>query len=267
MGENLVLDLGGRVAVITGGSGGLGLAVAKELNGLGAHVILLGRSLDKLNKAASQIDSTDGSSSVYACDVSNEDSLAQAAQKIFAAHSNVDILVTCAAAAASGGKFEESTLSEWHSLLSIDLDGVYLACRIFGKSMIKQTYGRIVNLTSFHNIATYPYRSGYNAAKSGVEGLSRALAVEWGHYGITVNTVAPGPILTPRTEWFLSQDEANLDGMLSRTPNVRVGKLEDVSSTVAFLVSSEAKHINGQQIVIDGGWTKNAWWGNHTNLT
>jgi glucose 1-dehydrogenase len=90
--------------------------------------------------------------------------------------------------------------------------------------------------------------------------------VEWGHYGITVNTVAPGPILTPRTEWFLSQDEANLDGMLSRTPNVRVGKLEDVSSTIAFLVSSEAKHINGQQIVIDGGWTKNAWWGNHTGL-
>ena len=179
-----MLDLGGRVAVITGGSGGLGLAVAKELNGLGAHVILLGRSLDKLNEAASQIDSTGGSSSVYACDVSNEDSLAQAAQKIFAAHSNVDILVTCAAAPAAGGKFEESTLGEWHSLLSIDLDGVYLACRIFGKSMIDQAYGRIVNLTSFHNIATYPYRSGYNAAKSGVEGLSRALAVEWGHYGI-----------------------------------------------------------------------------------
>ena len=261
-----MLDLIERVAVITGGSGALGLAVAKELNGLGAHVILLGRSLDKLNDAMSQIESTSGSTSSYACDVSNEDSLEQAAEQIFNAHSSVDILVTCAASPAAGGKFEESSLEEWHSLLSIDLDGVYLACRIFGKSMIDQSFGRIINFTSFHNIATYPFRSGYNAAKSAVEGLSRALAVEWGHHGITVNTVAPGPILTPRTEFFLSQDEANLDGMLSRTPNVRVGKLEDVSTTVAYLASSEAKHINGQQIVIDGGWTKNAWWGSHADL-
>lgn len=266
MGENIMLDLSGRVAVITGGSGALGLAVAKELNGLGAHVILLGRSFDNLSEASSQIDSTSGSSSFYSCDVSNEDSLAQTAKKIYAVHPAVDILVTCAASPAAGGKFEESSLDEWRSLLATDLDGVYLACRIFGKSMIEKSYGRIVNLTSFHNIATYPYRSGYNAAKSGVEGLSRALAVEWGHYGVTVNTVAPGPILTPRTEFFLSQDEANLDGMLSRTPNIRVGKIEDVSATIAFLVSSEAKHINGQQIVIDGGWTKNAWWGNQTEL-
>lgn len=265
MGENIVLDLVGRVAVITGGSGALGLAVGKELAELGAHVILLGRSLDRLNEATSEIN-VSGSSSSYVCDVSNEDSLNQVAEKIFAAHSCVDILVTCAAAPAAGGKFEESSLEEWRSLLSIDLDGVYLACRIFGKSMIENSYGRIVNFTSFHNIATYPYRSGYNAAKSAVEGLSRALAVEWGHHGITVNMVAPGPILTPRTEFFLSQDEANLEGMLSRTPNVRVGKLEDVSSAVAYLVSSEAKHINGQQIVIDGGWIKNAWWGSHANL-
>lgn len=217
-----MLDLSGRVAVITGGSGALGLGVAKELNGLGAHVILLGRSVDKLNKALSQINSTSGSSSFYECDVGNEDSLEQAAKKIYDAHPTVDILVTCAAGPAAAGKFEESSFDEWRSLLATDLDGVYLACRIFGKSMIEQTYGRIVNLTSFHNIATYPYRTGYNAAKSGVEGLSRALAVEWGHYGITVNTVAPGPILTPRTEWFLSQDKANLDGMLSRTPNVKL---------------------------------------------
>ena len=132
--------------------------------------------------------------------------------------------------------------------------------------MVRQKYGRIVNFTSFHNVATYPYRAGYNTVKSGVEGLSRALAVEWGHYGVTVNTVAPGPILTPRTEWFLGQDPANLAGMLSRTPNTRIGELGDVSSMVAYLVSSEARHINGQQIVIDGGWTKNAWWGNHTHL-
>tara|TARA_Y100000816_G_scaffold286166_1_gene266873 strand:+ start:1115 stop:1900 length:786 start_codon:yes stop_codon:yes gene_type:complete len=261
-----MLDLNGRVAVITGGSGALGFAVAQELNSLGAKVILLGRSSKKLKDKINNIDTNETSSTYYTCDVSDEASLMKIAKEIFQLHSKVDILVTCAAAPASGGKFEESSLDEWHSLLSTDLDGVYLACRIFGKSMIEQSYGRIVNFTSFHNVGTYPYRSGYNAAKSAVEGLSRALAVEWGHYGITVNTVAPGPILTPRTEFFLNQDKSNLEGMLSRTPNVRLGNLEDVSSTVAFLVSSQAKHINGQQIVIDGGWTKNTWWGNHVDL-
>lgn len=259
-------DLEGRVAVITGGSGALGLGVANELQDLGAHVILLGQSKEKLAKASKSINSDFGSNSFYSCDVSDENSLIQTSKKIFSEHAKVDILVTCAAAPATGGKFEDSNLEEWRSLFAIDLDGVYLACRIFGKSMINQSYGRIVNFTSFHNVATYPYRTGYNSVKSAVEGLSRALAVEWGHLGVTVNMVAPGPISTPRTEFFLSQDEANLKGMLSRTPNVRIGKIEDVSSAVAFLVSSEAKHINGQQIVIDGGWSKNSWWGDYADL-
>lgn len=262
-----MFDLTGRTAVITGGSGALGLAAAKALHELGAHVVLLGRSAEKLAAAVAQIGPADAArASFQACDVADEASLTQAAQAILAARSKVDILVTCAAASAASGRFETTSLAEWRSLLSTDLDGVFLACRLFGPSMIAQGHGRIINLTSFHNVATYPFRTVYNTAKSGVEGLSRALAVEWGHHGITVNTVAPGPIMTPRTEWFLSQDERNKDGMLSRTPAVRIGGLEDVSSTIAFLASDEARHINGQQIVIDGGWTKNAWWGNHTSL-
>ena len=261
-----MFNLADRIAVITGGGGALGLAVAKALHSLGAHVILLGRSSEKLSEASSQIDVTSSRISFYACDVASEKQLAQTYAHILSTHSRMDILVTCAAAAAASGKFEDTSLEQWRSLLTIDLDGVFLACRTFGRAMIEQGHGRIVNLTSFHNVATYPYRSIYNAAKSGVEGLSRALAVEWGHHGITVNTVAPGPILTPRTHWFLGQDPENKTGMLSRTPNVRIGELDDVSSTIAFLVSDEAKHINGQQIVIDGGWTKNAWWGRHTDL-
>jgi NAD(P)-dependent dehydrogenase (short-subunit alcohol dehydrogenase family) len=266
LGEDLVFDLSGRVAVITGGGGALGLAVAQALHSQGAHVILLGRSSDKLMEALSQFAVATDRSSSYACDVASEDSLSQTYELILEKHSKIDILVTCAAAGAASGKFEDTSLAQWRDLLAIDLDGVFLACRTFGRSMITQGHGRIVNLTSFHNVATYPYRVIYNAAKSGVEGLSRALAVEWGHHGVTVNTVAPGPILTPRTQWFLNQDHGNKTGMLSRTPNGNIGELVDVSSTIAFLVSDEAKHINGQQIVIDGGWTKNAWWGSHTDL-
>lgn len=261
-----MFNLSGRTAVITGGGGALGLAAAKALHGLGAQVVLLGRSSERLETALAQIEPACGRASFQVCDVTDEASLTQAACTILARYAKVDILVTCAAVSAASGKFESTTLEQWRSLLSTDLDGVFLACRIFGQSMIDQKYGRIVNLTSFHNVATYPYRTMYNTAKSGVEGLSRALAVEWGHLGITVNTVAPGPVMTPRTEWFLSQDERNKAGMLSRTPNMRIGSLDDVSSTIAFLVSDEAMHVNGQQIVIDGGWTKNAWWGSHIEL-
>ncbi len=261
-----MFQLDNRVAVITGGAGAIGLSIAETLHSLGAHVILLGRSLEKMEQALAQFDPESIRSSHFVCDVSDENSLVAVYEQIISAQAKIDILVTCAAAPAISGKLEDTSIEQWRSLLATDLDGVFLASKIFGKSMITRQYGRIVNLTSFHNVATYPFRTVYNAAKSGVEGFSRALAVEWGHYGITVNTVAPGPILTPRTKWFLAQDVNNEAGMLSRTPNVRIGDLSDVSSTVAFLVSDEAKHINAQQIVIDGGWSKNAWWGRHTDL-
>ena len=261
-----MFDLRNRTAVITGGGGSLGQNIAETLHHLGAHVVLLGRSAEKVEQTRSKIDPDGKRSDCFACDVSDEASLAEVCRQIIATRSKVDILVTCAAAPAAAGKLENTSTDEWRSVLSIDLDGVFLSCKTFGRSMIEQRYGRIVNMTSFHNVATYPFRTVYNAAKSGVEGFSRALAVEWGHHGITVNTVAPGPIITPRTKWFLSQDPNNEAGMLSRTPTVRIGDVSDVSSTVAFLVSSEAKHVNAQQIVVDGGWTANAWWGRHTDL-
>lgn len=261
-----MFDLSNRTAVITGGAGSLGLAIAETLLHLGAHVVLLGRSAEKAEQALLKFDPDGKRSDYHACDVSDEASLAGVYRQIIAARSKIDILVTCAAAPAAAGKLEDTGMDQWRSVLSTDLDGVFLSCKTFGRSMIEQRYGRIVNLTSFHDVATYPFRTVYNAAKSGVEGFSRALAVEWGHYGITVNTVAPGPILTPRTKWFLAQDASNEAGMLSRTPTVRIGAVSDVSSTVAFLVSGEARHVNAQQIVVDGGWTANAWWGRHTDL-
>jgi NAD(P)-dependent dehydrogenase (short-subunit alcohol dehydrogenase family) len=266
LGKDLMFDLRDRTAVITGGAGSLGLGIAGALHHLGAHVVLLGRSAEKSEQALQKLDPDRKRSDCYACDVSDEASLAAVYRQIIAGRSKVDILVTCAAAPAASGKLENTTIDQWRSVLATDLDGVFLSCKTFGQSMIEQRYGRIVNLTSFHDVATYPFRTIYNAAKSGVEGFSRALAVEWGHHGITVNTVAPGPIVTPRTKWFLSQDPNNEAGMLSRTPTVRIGDISDVSSTVAFLVSGEAKHVNAQQIVVDGGWTANAWWGRHTDL-
>ena len=262
-----MFSLKGHSAIITGGGGSLGIACAKALVEMEADVVLMGRSEDKLLSARKQVqDKRAGHIECLVCDVTDEDSLNAASVQLSNKGIQSDILVTAAAVSAASKPFQELTLADWRAATSTDLDGVFLACKVFGTVMAKAGFGRIINLTSFHSVATYPYRVPYNAAKAGVEGLSRALAVEWGHLGVTVNTVAPGPILTPRTQWFIDQDQSNLPGMLSRTPNKRLGTSSDIGAAVAFLASSEAGHINGQRLVIDGGWTTNAWWGDHQRL-
>jgi len=259
-----MIKLDGKTAVITGAGSGIGLTVSETLFNLGARVVLIARTEKNVKSVAERLDIKLSRVSYYVCDVRNEESLAGVRDVITSNLGKIDILVTCAAAPALSGPSETLSLADWRSVLEVDLDGVFLTCKIFGAPMIENRYGRIVNLTSFHTIATYPQRVAYNAAKSGVEGLTRALAVEWGKYGLTVNAVAPGPIRTPRTSWFLSQSPEVESGMLGRTPTVKIGETKDVAALVAFLVSEEARHINGQQIVIDGGWTKSAWWGTYT---
>ncbi|MDP3014639.1 MAG: SDR family oxidoreductase [Candidatus Subteraquimicrobiales bacterium] len=257
------MNLNEKIAVITGAGSGIGASVAEKLFNLNAKVALVAKSDKNVKNVTEKLDSSFKNANYHVCDVRNENSLIEVRDKILEKWKKIDILVTCAAAPAASGNTEELSFENWKKVLDTDLDGVFLSNKIFGSSMIKNRYGRIVNMTSFHTIATYPYRAAYNAAKSGVEGLTRALAVEWGKYGITVNAVAPGPIKTPRTLWFLSQNPDNEAGMIGRTPTARIGETEDVAALIAFLVSDEAKHINGQNIVIDGGWTKNAWWGTH----
>ncbi len=257
------MDLKGKIAVVTGASGAIGSSISEELLKLNAKVVLMGRTEKKLKKLAERLDKNLKNILYYSCDVGNEESLSKIKDFVLEKWERIDILVTCSAAPSFSERTEKLNFDDWRKILSLDLDGVFLSCKVFGAEMIKNRYGRIVNLTSFHTVATYPERAAYNAAKSGVEGLTRALAVEWGKYGIAANTVAPGPILTPRTEWFLSQNSDNKNGMIGRTPNARLGTTEDVAYLVAFLVSDQSSHINGQQIVVDGGWTKSAWWGKY----
>ena len=256
-------DLKDKVAVITGAGSGIGAAVAETFYNLKASVALIAKSEKNVKKVAKGLDRDLSRTNYFICDVRNEGQLSEVNKRIIDKWGKVDILVTCAAAPATSGKTESLSFEDWKSVLDTDLDGVFLSCKVFGSNMLRNRYGRIINMTSFHTIATYPERAAYNAAKSGVEGLTRALAVEWGSYGITVNAVAPGPIKTPRTSWFLSQSPEVEANMIERTPNARIGETEDVTALIAFLASYEAKHINGQNIVIDGGWTKCAWWGGH----
>jgi NAD(P)-dependent dehydrogenase (short-subunit alcohol dehydrogenase family) len=253
----------GQSAFITGAGSGIGRASAEALAREGAHVGLMARNAKNLDEIAASIRAAGGQATVVTGDVADEADVDRAVTEFVRVAGRLDALVTCAAAGPASGATEALKLDDWRRVLDIDLTGVFLSCRAAARTMLPAGYGRIVNLASFHVIGTYPQRAAYVAAKSGVVGLTQALAVEWAGRGVTANAVAPGPIRTPRTSWFMSQDPANEAGMVGRTPSGRVGDLEDVVEVICFLASKGARHVNGQTITVDGGWTKNAWWGKH----
>ncbi len=249
--------------VVTGAGRGIGLAVAESFARRGITVAALARSMSGIGPLAEKFDNI----TAFEVDVTDEDSVGDTAKKVRRGLGVARALVTCAAAPAASGPSEHVSLHDWNSVIDCDLTGTFLVNRDFGAGMVEARYGRIVNVTSFHTVATYPERAAYVAAKSGVEGLVSALAVEWGGRGVTVNSVAPGPIRTPRTQFFLDANPENEAGMIGRTPIGRIGEVEDVVAAIEFLTSPKAGFITGQRLVVDGGWTRNAWWGRHQLVT
>ena len=251
----------GQVALVTGAGRGIGRATAEALATDGASVVLAARGRPEIEAVAGGINSRGGAAVAVPADIGRPESIKALVDETVKRFGRLDVLVTAAAAPPAIGPSESLALEAWKSVIALDLTGTFLTCQAAGRVMLEQRYGRIVNLSSFHVFGTYPQRAAYVSAKAGVVGLTQALAVEWGGRGVTVNSVAPGPIRTPRTTWFLSNDPTSEAGMLGRTPTGRLGEPEEVAGAILFLASREAGHINGQTLVLDGGWTKNAWWG------
>lgn len=237
----------GKVAIVTGGARGIGLAIATRLAAGGARVALADVDGVAAQVAANVID---GEATGVALDVTNPDQWAQAIEDLNAHWGPVSILVNNAGIAGQNATTWEHTLEEWNKVLSIDLTGVFLGCRAAVPGMIDAGYGRIVNVASIAGKEGNPNAAPYSAAKAGVIGLTKSLAKEVATKGILVNAVTPAVIAT---EILQQLTQEHIDYMTSRIPMGRVGQPEEVAELVSFLASDRVSFSTGAVFDISGG--------------
>lgn len=250
------------MAIVTGAGRGIGRAVAHALGGRGARVALLARTADEIGRVGEELRSRPGTAktAALACDVTDARSVAAAVAGAEEALGPADILVNGAGEALSA-PFVKTDDALWNRLLAVNLTGTFLVTRQVATGMIARGSGRIVNIASVAGLTGAPYIAAYAAAKHGVVGLTRALAQELARSGITVNAVCPGYVDTSMTDRSIAKI-ASKTGMsepearavlAARSPQNRMMTVEEIAAMVVFLVTDEARGINGQSIVIDGG--------------
>jgi NAD(P)-dependent dehydrogenase (short-subunit alcohol dehydrogenase family) len=238
------MKLHNRTALITGASRGLGRAMAKALAAEGAKLILAARDREKMEAVAAEA----GGATVIVADVTNESDVAALAEQA----GPVDILINNAGINIRK-KLVDFTLTEWHSVQDTNLTSVFLVSRAFIPKMMGKGYGRIINMSSIMGHVSLAERSAYSATKTGLLGLTRALALELAAEAITVNCISPGPFGTEMNTRIMNDPQLNAQ-FLAGIPLGRWGKVEEVGALAAYLCSEEAGFITGTDVVIDGGW-------------
>ena len=249
-------DLKGQVAVVTGASTGLGLQMAKAFASQGANLVLLARRMNLLEENAKAITAEYGVEVLpYACDITDTEKVKAAVAATMERFGRVDILVNNAGTGATGPA-EEITDEQFKHEMNIDLFGTFICAREFGKEMIKAQYGRIINIASMYGLVgnLIVGSAPYHAAKGGVVNFTRALAAEWGKYGITVNSICPGYFYTDLTTETLDSDFFQ-DIAKRSIPMARYGRSGELDSCALFLASPASTYVTGQNIAVDGGYT------------
>lgn len=247
-----LFSLTGRLAVVMGGTSGLGRALAVGLANAGADVVATGRRQALVEEAAAEIESLGRKTIRQTVDASNRSSIDQLRDQIMKEFGRVDILVNSA-----GQIFRKPTHeiaeSEWNNLMDVNLTGTLRACQSFYEPLLGSGRGRVINIASLNSFVSLLEVTAYAASKSGVLGLTRSLAVEWASKGINVNAIAPGVFRTELNSGLLDGTERGRE-LLMRTPMKRFGRIPEVVGAALLLASDASSFITGQTIAVDGGF-------------
>jgi NAD(P)-dependent dehydrogenase (short-subunit alcohol dehydrogenase family) len=242
--------LEGKIAVVVGGTLGIGRAIALGLARAGANVVASSRSQQAVDEAAQEIAALNVRTLAVASDVSSRASLEHLHDAVAKEFGHIDILVNSAGITRRIPTLE-CTEDIWNNIMNINLGGTLRACQVFGRCMIERNYGRIINIASMATMLAFYEVAAYGASKAAVGALTRSLAVEWAPHGVLVNAIAPGIIPTALNRELLDSPRGH--ELLARTPMGRFGAPEELVGIAVYLASDESSYTTGQVIVVDGG--------------
>jgi gluconate 5-dehydrogenase len=251
-----LFDLTGRVAIVSGGSIGLGRQMAEGLSEMGANLVLCARKKERCEQAAEELRALGVQALALACDVRDRAAIQAVVDATLASFGRIDILVNNAGVSWAA-PVEEMTLEQWDKVLSTNLTGTFLFCQAAGKAMLEQRSGKIINVASVAGLggASAELQAiGYHASKGGVIAFTKDLACKWAPHNIQVNAIAPGWFPTHMSDWVIQHRK---DSLLPKIPLGRFGGDDDLKGAAVFLASPASAYVTGHVLVVDGG--QSAW--------
>lgn len=247
-----LFDLSGKVAVVVGGTTGIGHALSLGLADAGADVIASSRRTEEVDRTAAELEAKGRRTLRIPSDVKNRDSLVNLRDGVLGGFGKVDILINCAGTTKRGPTLTFAE-SDWDHILETNLTGTLRGCQVFGEAMLAAKYGRIINIASLSTFVALSEVAAYSASKAAVGSLTKSLAVEWSRHGVLVNAIAPGVFRTEMNTQLLDSTGRGKE-FLMRTPMGRFGRTDELVGAAVYLASDAASYVSGEIITVDGGF-------------